>query len=405
MAILFLLKGYPRLSETFIAQEIHALEKRGIDIHITSLRFPTDKKTHPIVQDIQAPVTYLPEYLYQEIPRVLKAWWKARQMPGYKKAFRQWWKDLIRDFTANRGRRFGQALVLASELPPEITHLHAHFLHTPASVAYYTHLLTGLHWTCSAHAKDIWTIPEWEKREKLKDLDWLVTCTQSGYEHLKGLAFQPDKVHLVYHGMDFNRFPEPPMKNEDNANKAPSPFTILSVGRTVPKKGYEDVLKALAHLPQDIDWRFRHIGGGPLTEELQRQAKTLAIEDKVTWQGAQAQEKVLEEYRNADLFILASKIADDGDRDGLPNVLMEAQSQKLPIIATNISGIPELIQNGKTGILVPPSDHRAIAEAIEMLYRNPEKRRDMAEAGFLRVRQHFSLQRGIDDLERRFRSL
>src|SRR3954470_25005442 len=114
--IVFILKGYPRLSETFIAQEIRALEQRGIKIRIVSLRFPTDKHLHPVHREITAPVRYLPEYLHQERLRVLRGWWKARRLPGYASAWRQWLTDLRRDFSTNRGRRFGQACVLAAEL-------------------------------------------------------------------------------------------------------------------------------------------------------------------------------------------------------------------------------------------------------------------------------------------------
>ena len=165
MSVAFILKGYPRLSEAFIAQEIAALERRGLDLLIVSLRRPTDDRVHPVHREIRAPVSYLPEYLRREPMRVLRAWWAVRKLPTYAKARGQWLRDLRRDPTPNRIRRFGQALVLAAELPAEVTRPHAHFLHTPASVARYCAILRGLPWSGSAHAKDIWTTPEWEKRE------------------------------------------------------------------------------------------------------------------------------------------------------------------------------------------------------------------------------------------------
>ncbi|TDQ78535.1 glycosyltransferase involved in cell wall biosynthesis [Dongia mobilis] len=394
--ILFLLKGYPRLSETFIAQEIRALEQRGLELEIWSLRFPTDKHRHPVHGEIQAPVTYLPEYLYQEPWRVLRGVAKASRRPGFWRALRQWGRDLLRDPSTNRGRRFGQACVLAAEMPADTARLHAHFLHTPASVAYYAHLMTGVPWSCSAHAKDIWTSPNWEKREKLKSLDWLVTCTASGHAHLKALSGDPAKVALVYHGLDFNRFPEPP------ARAAGRRAEILSVGRLVPKKGYPTLLLALSQLPAETDWHLTHIGGGPLEGELKALAETLGIAPRITWRGAQPQEQVLAAYRAADIFVLAAQVAADGDRDGLPNVLMEAQSQRLACIASNISGIPELIRDGETGLLVPPEDARALATALLDLINHPERRRQLAEAGFNRVRAEFSITTGIEDLKRRF---
>jgi hypothetical protein len=208
--VAFVLKGYPRLSETFIAQEIHALEKRGLDILIVSLRHPTDRAVHPVHDQVKASRLYLPEYLHQEPLRVWRGWRRVRRLPGYKAARRAWLADLRRDSTPNRVRRFGQALVLAAELPPGIDRLHAHFLHTPASVTRYTATMIGLPWSFSAHAKDIWTTPDWEKREKLADAKWAVTCTVSGHAHLAALALDAKRVGLSYHGIALDRFPPAP---------------------------------------------------------------------------------------------------------------------------------------------------------------------------------------------------
>jgi glycosyltransferase involved in cell wall biosynthesis len=356
-------------------------------------------------REIAAKVTYLPEYLYQEPIRVLRGVAKSVFTPGFGRAFAQWIRDLWRDFNPNRARRFGQACVMVAELPQDATRLHAHFIHTPASATYYAHLITGLPWSCSAHAKDIWTSPNWDKREKLATLDWLVTCTREGYKHLRQIAAPADKekIHLVYHGIDFARFPEPPQSNSGQTRDPSAPLRILSVGRAVPKKGFADLLQALALLPKECDWRFHHVGGGPLLDDLKSLAETLQIAKFVTWQGAAPQEQVLEAYRAADLFVLASCIAEDGDRDGLPNVLMEAQSQKLAVVATSLAGIAELVIPNETGLLVPPSAPENLSGAMLRLMRDAELRARLAEAGFRRVREHFSLERGIDDLERRFK--
>src|SRR5262249_4338394 len=140
---------------------------------------------------------------------LLRAWRRARRLPGYGAARAAWLADLRRDPTPNRGRRFGQAIVLAAELPAGVERLHAHFLHTPASVARYAAIMTGRPWSISAHAKDIWTIPDWEKREKLAACDWLVTCTEAGATHLRALSPAAGKVSLVRHGIDLDRFPAP----------------------------------------------------------------------------------------------------------------------------------------------------------------------------------------------------
>jgi glycosyltransferase involved in cell wall biosynthesis len=401
--VAFVLKGYPRLSETFIAQEILALERRGLEILIVSLRHPTDRALHPIHRQIRAALLYLPEYLHRELARIWRGWLQSRRLPGYSAALAAWLSDLKRDPTPNRIRRFGQALVLAAELPHDISHIHAHFLHTPASVARYTALLTGLGWTASAHARDIWTLPEWEKRTKLAEAEWIVTCTAIACSHLAGLISRPDAVWLCYHGLDLERFERPPQHaNWRNDSDPHQPVVILSVGRAVAKKGYDDLLEALALLPADLEWRFVHVGGGALAAALKLQAKRLRLSNRIEWRGAMAQPDVLAAYREADLFVLASKIARDGDRDGLPNVLIEAQSQRLACVSTDVSAIPELVEQDVTGLLVPPGDPIALAETLERLIRDPDERARLGAAGEHHVRRHFSMEAGIDLLATRF---
>ncbi|MDH5285176.1 MAG: glycosyltransferase [Betaproteobacteria bacterium] len=391
------LKGYPRLSETFVAQELAALERRGLVLALYSLRRPTDASAHPVHDEIAAPVDYLPEYLHEAPGRVLRAWASARRLPGYGTALAAFRADFARDRTRNRVRRFGQALVLAAELPADIGHLHAHFLHTPASVARYAALMRGLPWSVSAHAKDIWTTPDWEKREKLASCAWAATCTRANAEHLRSLAADPARVELVYHGLDARRFPSPPP-----ARRAGAPVVVLSVGRAVEKKGFDDLLAALARLPAALDWRFEHVGGGPLLPALRAQAAALRIAQRVVWHGPLAQPLVLARYRAADVFALPSRIAADGDRDGLPNVLMEAQSQRLPCVATAVSGIPELIEDGRTGLLVQPRDVDALAGALAALIADPALRQRLGDAGCERTRTAFDVERGIDRLVERF---
>jgi glycosyltransferase involved in cell wall biosynthesis len=268
--IAFVLKGYPRLSETFIAQEIRALEDFGLVARIYSLRHPTDHLTHPVHGEIRAAVDYLPEYLKDAPGRVLAGVKSVIALPGFRPALAIWWRDLMRDPTPNRIRRFGQACVLAAELPADIGHLHAHFLHTPSSVARYAAKMRALPWSVSAHAVDIWTSPEWEKREKLEDAAFCVTCTAFGHDHLAALVAQKNTVFLNYHGLDFERFPPPehPFAPDRDGSAPERAVEILSVGRAVEKKGFDLLLEALSQLPEDLHWRFNHIGGdrkGPIT--------------------------------------------------------------------------------------------------------------------------------------------
>jgi glycosyltransferase involved in cell wall biosynthesis len=400
--VAFVLKGYPRLSESFIAQEIAELERRGLAILIVSLRHPTDARRHPVHGEIRASILYLPEYLLLEPLRVLRAWLRQRKTARYRSTRNLWLRDLARDPTPNRIRRFGQALVLAEELPGDVRRLHAHFLHTPASVTRYSAQLKGLAWTGSAHAKDIWTTPEWEKREKLADCEWLVTCTAANHAHLSALAPE-GRVELVYHGLDLSRFGSPTEEKSANRGADPSsPVVILSVGRLVEKKGTDVLLEALARLPADLHWRLVHVGGGPLKARLERRARALGIDARIAWRGARTQTELLAEYRAADLFALASRVARDGDRDGLPNVLAEAQSQGLACVATRVSAIPELVRDGASGLLVEENDPAALALALEALIRDPARRRELGLAGQARVREAFAFESNLERLAGRF---
>ncbi|WP_448954587.1 glycosyltransferase [Labrys neptuniae] len=403
--IAIIVKGYPRLSETFIAQEILALERAGFAFEIWSLRQPTDAAVHLLNRQIKARPVYLPEYLHQAPRRVLAGAFSALTRPGLIKLAGLFVRDLIRDFSLSRGRRLGQALVMARELDPAIRHLHVHFLHTPASVARYAAILTGRTFSFSAHAKDIWTTSDWEKREKIADSEWGVTCTRGGVEALRRLApaDDPERVGLVYHGLDLSRFPAPPAnRTPRDGSEASATVEIVSVGRAVAKKGFDDLLAALALLPRDLHWRLTHIGGGELIKALRAQADSLGLAERISWRGALAQAEVIEALRAADLFVLPCKEGASGDRDGLPNVIMEAATQALPILSTRFAGVPEFVREDQEGLLVPPGDPPALAEALRRLVIDPALRLRLGAGAYRRVSEAFSFEAGIATLAARF---
>ncbi|MBV9219035.1 MAG: glycosyltransferase [Methylobacteriaceae bacterium] len=395
-SIVVVVKGYPRLSETFIAQEILGLERAGFRLHIVSLRRPTDATVHPVHRQIGASVTYLCEYLHEAPLRVLRSFWRVRRRPGLRAALAAFLRDFRRDPSRNRLRRFGQALVLAAELPADAKRLHAHFIHTPASATRYASLVLGLPWSCSAHAKDIWTTPDWDLRDKLADADWVVTCTKAGQERLEGLGAREKPVRLVYHGLDHQRFsPMTAPRSLRDGHDVAYPATLLTVGRAVEKKGLDILLEALSRLPASLHWRWTHIGGGSLRKRLMAQAQDLGLAPCIDWLGAQDQDTVLAHYRTADVFVLPCRVARDGDRDGLPNVLMEAQSQALACLSTQAGAVAELIEDGQSGLLVPPEDPQALADGLIRLIESPELRRRLGRAGAARVRQAFDHRDGI----------
>jgi glycosyltransferase involved in cell wall biosynthesis len=183
------------------------------------------------------------------------------------------------------------------------------------------------------------------------------------------------------------------------------PVRIVSVGRAVAKKGYDDLIRALAALPPGLHWRFAHVGGGELLNGLKAQAQATGIAGKVAFAGAKSQPDVVALLRGADVFVLPSKEAQDGDRDGLPNVLMEAASQGLAIVATEFAAIPEFIRGGTEGVLVEPGDWAALSNAVNLLVRDPRRRAALGEAAYRRLRTEFGMDRGADLLAERFRTL
>jgi len=404
MAIGVVVKGYPRLSETFIAQELHGLEQRGFRLRLFSLRRPTEAAIHPVHREIRAPVHYLPEYLWRAPIRTVAGWRRAATLPGYAAARATFLADLRRDPTPNRMRRFGQACVLATELPEDVTQLHAHFLHTPASVTRYAAMMREIPFSLSAHAKDVWITPAWDLADKLRDACWITTCNAAAAERLRAICPEA-QVELLYHGLDLGRFPPPQSRRPlRNGADLADPVRILAVARAVEKKGLDTLLDALARLPTGLHWRLVHLGSGKDIAKLQRRARRLGVDRRIAWRGAQPQTAVLAALRDADLFVLPSRIARNGDRDGLPNVLLEAQSQRVAVIASRVAGIPELVRDGETGLLTPPGDPEALAAAIEQLMRSPDLRCRFGRTAEARLRSTFDGACWLDRLAARFGS-
>lgn len=396
--LVVVVKGYPRVSETFIAQEIAALERRGMPLTIVSLRRPYDQVIHPVHREIKAPVLYLPEYLADAPLRVVSGHWLAlrRDARRYLTSLLLWLRDLVRDPTPSRVRRFGQAGVLAAELPPGTKHLYAHFLHTPASVARYAAIMTGLSYSLSGHAKDIWTRPRWELREKLEAARFCLTCCAVNRDHLLRLA-PGARVHLVHHGLDHAFFAPPSTFGSARNGLDPAdPVRLLSVGRFQLKKGFDVLLRAMARMRGHVVLTL--VGYGPQERKLRRLAQRLGIEGRLRWAGQLDLPGVRALYRQSDLFVLAPRIGPDGDRDGLPNVVVEALSQGLPVVATRVSALSEIVEEGINGRLVPPEDPAVLAVALADLVTDPTARHRLGAAGIRGVADGWDLEEGVERL-------
>ena len=403
--IAVLLKGYPRLSETFIINEILLLEQLGFKLHIFALRNPGESKVHDNVQRVRAPVTYIPDYFWPYFTVFLKANLKLFcNRPGvYWKSFRfAAWRSL-RQWSSSTIKRFSQAAYLVQNCMRaeqearqhgdlvRAAHLYAHFSHGPTTVAYFAARLTGLKYSFSAHAKDIYLQEHDFLREKIRRAFFVTTCTEYNKNYLQEVAAPRGVVLRCYHGLDLDAF-SLPVKPECEA--APR---LLSIGRFVPKKGFPVLIRALHALRQQGQaFHCDLIGGGELKEELKALIAALDLQECVHLHGAMAQHELFDYYRRADLFTLACEVQSDGDRDGIPTVIVEAMAMGLPVVSTNISGIPECVEDGVTGILVAEKDSAALASGIAALLRDAERARQYGRAGRLKVERDYDALRNVE---------
>jgi glycosyltransferase involved in cell wall biosynthesis len=373
MPIGFVLKGYPRLSETFIAQEIHLLESRGFELEIFSLRGPREKERHPVHAKIRARVTYIPEYL--SLRFLFPALRTAKRFPmgflyalSHAAAFSAWrrsrspWKRFLQAAWAIDSRGLG-----GKQSP--VDHIHSHFLHTPTEFAFYLSRITGLSFSISAHAKDIYTSLPSEVRERVRAARFLMTCTHFNWKRIREIVGprHEGKVHEVYHGVSLDAFP-PPLRNPQNF---PRP-RLLTVARLVEKKGYGDVLKALSLLKaRGLELHYDIYGEGELRPQVEAWVEEFGLGGQVTLHGAVAQDQVRRAYAEGGVFVLGSFETANGDRDGIPNSMAEAMSMELPVVATRVSGIPELVEPGVTGLLADPRNPENFAREVERLFKEP----------------------------------
>ncbi len=393
------LKGYPRISETFISNEILLLEKLGFRIHIFSMRKARENFSHESVDQISAGVDYLPETLLIPLPRflfhnILLALNRPRL---YFQAFKAAVRRFFRTRRSATFKHLFQAGYLVRKLLPGkgIVHLHAHFAHSPTSVAMFAAQLSGLDFSFTAHAKDIYTSDSRQLAEKLANARFVVTCTEYNRRHLETLADgNTAPIYRVYHGIDVDLFSPHPVKD-----RPMNTYNILTVARLTAKKGLPTVYEAIRRLrDQGIVLRHTLIGDGEDRQKILNLIHDLDLGQGAKWLGTLPHHIVLEHYRESDLFVLGCRVAANGDRDGIPNVLLESMAMNVPVVATAISAISELIEDEKTGLLVPPDDPDKMAAAMLRLLKDNHLRQRVINNGRERVAGHFDNRRLINDL-------
>lgn len=403
-AIGFILKGYPRVSETFIAQEIYLLEQKGFKIEILSMRKAREPERQPIVSLIKAPVTYIPEYMWQEFKTVTVENLKAFGLHPLR--YLKWLGIALfrslKSWDDSPIKRFFQAGWIISrkklgKADSPIHHLHSHFAHVPTELAYYAAKVAGLKYSISAHAKDIYTISQNELVDRINNSELIMTCTSFNYEFMQSLkGVSKNKIHKVYHGINLDNFK--PTKEKSYSREELANF--VSVGRLVEKKGYDIIFSSLKQL-KDAGVRFNYdiYGAGELKNNLLDLRKNLGLESEIKFHYTATHPQIIERFNQGGIFLCGSKLTENGDRDGIPNTLAEAMGMELPVIATLVSGIPELVTHEQDGILIPEKDTLALTQSIQNLLDNPERARALGLAARKKVAEVFDSARLIRSCE------
>ncbi len=394
MKLGYVLKIFPRLSETFILNELLGLERLGCEITIFSRYRPTEAVPHEALRRLRAEVVHLEELLEQRFwePFDIHRRLSARDPRRHEQAL-----DEALAWRSRQEMRYwllaGAVALGALERGLEL--LHAHFATGSASVAAYAARLSGLPFTFTAHAKDIYanTVDRRRLRWLIETAAAAITVSEANAAFLRALAPE-GRIVRVYNGLDLERIaplPEPPR---------PDPPLLLSVARFVEKKGLVHLLEATAHLRRaGLPVRCRLVGEGPLEPVLRERARELGIAEGVELPGPASQEAIVGEHLpRASVFVLPCVVASDGDRDGLPTTLLEAMARGVPVVSTSLPGIEEALPDGRAGWLAPPGDAAALAALVRRCLEDTEGTRQRARWAREHVERHFDARRNTAQL-------
>ena len=379
----YVLRKFPVLSETFILNEILALESAGIAVHIFSLERPNDSRFHEDLAKLKADITYLPtgrRTLWDHNARAAQRYGK-RYLKAFGYAIRHinpslFFRFLQGTYVANHARRLG------------LTHLHSHFANRPTSVAFFASWLTNIPYSFTAHAADIFRkrVNQKALARKIDRARFVIAISDFNKTYLERL--QPEsaaKIMRLYNGIDLERF-------VPNGHLRKDPFTILCVSRLVEKKGIPVLIEACRKLHErKIDFQCFIVGGGRERSQLELLIRQSQVRHSVKLVGPQTHGQVLQWYQSADLYVLPCLVGSDGNRDGLPVSIVEALACGIPVITTPMTGIPEIIQHGQNGLIVPMGDPEALAGAIQNVIESPSLHQNLKSSARRSVEAHFDL--------------
>lgn len=364
----YVLRKFPVLSETFILNELLALEARGVELQVISLQRPNDPRFHDDLPKLRARVSYLSGL--SDAQRLARIHWRLARSSSLG---RRYWKTLL-DVALTRKPgllwRFVQAGYVANEARRlRLRHLHAHFANGPATVALLASRITGIPFSFTAHAMDIYkqAVSREALTRKVEAARFVVTVSEFNKRYLEEITGAPEgKVVLIHNGIDLNRF-------APNGVPGSARFKIICVARLVEKKGIPVLIEACRILrDRGVSLHCDIIGKGRLRPQLTSLIQDLGLRDRVHLLGPKTQSEVRERYGAAHAYVLPCILGSDGNREGLPVSIVEALACGLPVVSTPVTGIPEVVFDGHNGLLVPMGHPLALADAIQRLIDDPD---------------------------------
>lgn len=394
MRLGYLYSRYPVLSQTFCDAEMLELERRGFELVLASMYPPKTPIRHEYLAQLRAHVHYAPEkQMLEDLVR------RAKQRG-------RWPEALILEHDRKYGPAYKAALRARNALffvelfeREKVPHMHVHFANRAAHTALFVKAISAIPFSMTAHGQDFMT--DLGNAELLREICAGAEFVAAETDYSRDLlaASCPDsaaKIFRVYNGMPLRKFEVAPAR-------PPGPLRLLSVGRLVQFKGFDVLIDACAALrSREVEFECEIIGEGDLRPELQARIAQRQLSANITLSGERSQDYVLTALARCEIFVLAAKVDDRGASDVFPTVIAEAMTSGKPVVSTIVAGIPELVANAETGILVAPDNAAALARAIERLARDPKLRDEMGRAGRARIEKHFTIERTIEPLLQRF---
>lgn len=394
----YLVNHFPKISETFILDEILDLQRRGLEIEILALFDVKASKTHRQAGLLSGKVHYARftqwkfwaaqiYWLFHEPSLYAQTWWKG--ISGNIRSLTFFLRALI---VVPAAAYF--ALLLKER---KIDQVHAHWATDPALAAYVIKNLIGIPYSITAHAHDLY-VNQTMLKEKLAAAEFIITISDYNKRMLARHGEHIlQKIRVIHCGVNPELFQPPIIRNSSTT------LTILCVASLSDYKGHRYLIEACASLKaHGVDFRCILAGDGPERNKLKSQVESLNLENHVKFLGWQNRDEIRDLMKNADVFALPSVVTRTGKQEGIPVALMEAMAMEIPIVATSISGIPELVEHGKTGLLVCQRNSAELAAAIFLIYSRPEPAREMAQAARVKVLNEFNLHMSAGRLHRIF---